>query len=219
MFLSHMDKKINWGRVAIGAGVTVALVMLGIFWFDKPVYNFLRIFDCGFFKVLGQIFKVTVWLTVSFLAVCVFYIRKVIVSKSQISLRNVYDKVKGSYAFWIFCAVSLATVVCGVLKFILGRARPIFYEALNMTGFFPFAHDWAFHSMPSGHTVASFAGLVMIGLLLPRAKWFTWGLAVLIGVGRVCVGAHWPSDVILGAFIGMLAADIVMSIFARRVKK
>ena len=78
-----------------------------------------------------------------------------------------------------------------------------------MTGFFPPSLDWAFNSMPSGHTAVSFAGLVMVGMLAPKYKVLTWTLAVVIGVSRVAVGAHWPSDVILGAFIGMVIADIV----------
>ena len=51
----------------------------------------------------------------------------------------------------------------------------------------------------------------MLGLLAPKIKWFTWTLAIVIGLSRICVGAHWPSDVIFGAFIGMLAADVVKS--------
>lgn len=108
-----------------------------------------------------------------------------------------------------------ASLIAQVLKVIIGRARPIFYEALNMTGFFPFTADWAFNSMPSGHTTASFAGLVMLGLLAPKIKWFTWTLAVIIGVSRVCCGAHWPTDVILGAFIGMVVADFVKHILKK----
>ena len=49
----------------------------------------------------------------------------------------------------------------------------------------------------------------MLGLLAPKIKWFTWTLAIVIGVSRICVGAHWPSDVIFGAFIGMVVADFV----------
>ena len=219
MFLSHKTNKIDWRKVVIGGIITIAIVFAGVFGFDKPVFNFLRGFDCMFFKALGQIFNLRMWLVMSLVAVCVFYINKTIVSKSKFNLRTVYEKIRGSYAFWIFCSVFLASMVCGLLKFLLGRARPVFYEALNMTGFFPFGYDWAFRSMPSGHAVATFAGLVLIGLLVPRAKWFTWGLATLVGISRVCVGAHWPSDVILGAFIGMLSADIIMAFFSRRIKK
>jgi undecaprenyl-diphosphatase len=66
--------------------------------------------------------------------------------------------------------------------------------------------------MPSGHTALSFAGLVMLGMLMPRFKWLTWTLAILIAVSRVAIGAHWPTDVLLGAFVGMVAADFVLAI-------
>lgn len=100
-------------------------------------------------------------------------------------------------------------MVVQVLKVVIGRARPILFEALEFTGFYPPSFDWVFNSMPSGHAAISFAALVMIGMLAPRIKPLTWTLAVFVGVARVCVGAHWPTDVILGAFIGMASADLV----------
>ena len=85
-----------------------------------------------------------------------------------------------------------------------------------MTGFFPPSLDWAFNSMPSGHTAVSFAGLVMIGMLAPRYKVLTWSMAIIVAVSRVAIGAHWPSDVVLGAFIGMVVADIVKGMLLRK---
>ncbi len=214
MFITH-ENKLNWMRILIGFVVTLALVFTGIFWFDIPMFNLLRWFDCTGCEYVGKIFGAKVWLIVSFAVLCVFYIRKFLRSKEKGFFSNIYGRVKNSYAFMVFASVFLASFVGIFLKFLIGRARPIFYETFGMTGFYPFARDWAFHSMPSGHTMASFAGLVMIGMLVPRAKWFTWSLAIIIGVSRICVGAHWPTDVILGAFIGMIAADIVRVVVAR----
>lgn len=215
MFLTRTNK-LNWSAIVIGAISTLILVFAGVFWFDIPLYNFLHRFDWGFWNVFGTLFGAKVWLVVSFLVVVVFYLRKVLKTKSRMGISNLYKMVRTSYAFWIFCSVFLASGIGGILKIIIGRMRPIFYDALNMTGFFPFTKDWAFHSMPSGHAMASFAALVTIGLLAPRAKCFTWTLAIIIGVSRVCTGMHWPSDVILGAFIGMIAADVVHAWMARR---
>ena len=217
MFLTK-ENKIKWWTLLFGAVITLGLVLCGVLWFDIPVFNFLRRFNCGAWGVLGDIFTAKNWLILSFLVMLVFYVKKSLDSKPKIGLTDFIGKVKNSYAFYMFCSVFCASVIGLVLKFVLGRGRPIFYEALNMTDFVHFSREWAFNSLPSGHTFASFAGLVMIGLLAPRARWFTWPLAVVIGVSRVCVGAHWPSDVILGAFIGMVSADVVKCVLARRIK-
>ncbi len=216
MFIKN--NRLNFSRIIIGAVVTLLTVLAGVFWFDIPVYNFLRGFDYTVWRYLGAVFGVVGWLVLSLIVVAAFYIRKTIQTHEKFGFGNIYARVRGSYAFWVLCSVFYASMIAVVLKFIIGRARPIFYEALGMTGFFPFARDWAFHSMPSGHAVASFAGLVMIGILAPSARWFCWLFAIVIGVSRVCAGFHWPSDVILGAFIGILMADVAKFILARRAK-
>lgn len=225
MFLTK-ENNIKWNWLAYGSFVTLFLVFTGVFWFDKPLYLLLRNYDCRLWHIFDAVFQAEIWIAASLIVLVIFYIKKILVenvkyrnNKGHICLKtfiiDAVNKTKNSYAFYVFVSVVSASLIAQVLKVIIGRARPIFYEALNMTGFFPFTADWAFNSMPSGHTTASFAGLVMLGLLAPKIKWFTWTLAVIIGVSRVCCGAHWPTDVILGAFIGMVVADFVKHILKK----
>lgn len=227
MFLTK-DNHIKWRALGIGAALTAVLCLMGVMWGDRQIFLYLRNFDCMLFRAFGHIFQAKAWLVVTAILMVMFYIKKTINTESYfieniknfkfgLILSNFLEKTKNSYAFFMFCSILSACVVTGIIKVVLGRARPILYEGLGQTGFFPFSGDWVFHSMPSGHTTASFAALVMMGLLAPRMKWATWTLAVMIGVSRVCVGAHWPSDVILGAFIGMAAADLVKSGLIRRL--
>ncbi len=213
MFLTS-DNKLRWNWIAWGAGIVAAIIALGIAWFDKPLFLFMRGFDCALWKLFDYAFDAVVWICVSAAIVAIIYLKKTINSGCKFkSIKNfiidAYDKVKHSYAFYVFCSVMVASVLAKVLKFFIGRARPVFFEALGITGFWPLNADWAFNSMPSGHTTATFAGLVMIGMLVPRGKVFTWTLAIIVGASRICYGAHWPTDVIFGAFIGMVVADIV----------
>ncbi len=206
----------KWKKMGVATLVTFVLVVLGILWFDEPLFVFLRQFNCKLWNVFDVVFAGKVWLLVSFIAAVVLCVKKVIKSEISVKLSNIggsirdcFEKTKSSHAFLIFYSVLSAGIIVKILKTFIERARPIFFEALDMTGFFPPSLDWAFNSMPSGHTAISFAGLVMIGMLAPRYKPVTWTLAVLVGVSRIAFGAHWPSDVIFGAFIGMVVADVV----------
>ena len=66
-------------------------------------------------------------------------------------------------------------------------------------------------SFPSGHATTAFAavGVCILGLRLGFA-WglFLIGIASLVAVSRVVVGAHWPLDVLGGAFGGWIAAAL-----------
>lgn len=72
------------------------------------------------------------------------------------------------------------------------------------------------HSFPSGHSATAF---IMAGILvqvLPKnLKWLLIIGAVLIAWSRVKVGAHWPSDVVLGALIGWQLARLALYIANR----
>ncbi|MDR2412616.1 MAG: phosphatase PAP2 family protein [Rickettsiales bacterium] len=223
MFLAK-DNSIKWKRVAWAFALTAVLCLVGILWLDKPLYIFFREFDWYGWVIFDMIFSHEIWLFTSGVIFVILLVKKYLKTINKTNKKTIkfniwkiigsfIEKSKTNYGFLIFCSILLSGVFTGILKFVLGRARPVFFEALGQTGFYPWTKGWAFNSMPSGHASASFAGLVMIGMLFPRIKWATWTLAVVIGISRICYGAHFPSDVLLGAFIGMLSADIIKSFF------
>ena len=219
MFLTPDNKlKIKW--LEWGTFITLVLVLLGITWFDKPLYIFMRYFDSSLWHIFDYIFDAKVWLVLTGILLVFVWVRKIVNfgvkyknEKNQLSivsfLKDCVSKVRTNYAFLIFSSVLSAGIIANIIKVILGRFRPIFFEALGVTGFRPFSFEWAFNSMPSGHTAATFAGLVMVGMLVPKFKAVTWTLAIVVGASRVACGAHWPTDVLLGAFIGMVVADLI----------
>jgi undecaprenyl-diphosphatase len=113
---------------------------------------------------------------------------------------------------WKFAAGSaLASAALGLLvnKIISSawhRDRP--YQTHHV------AHIWGAHktdaSFPSDHASASFAIAVAVLLIDPLAGVLFLVLAVLITIGRVIVGEHYPGDVLAGAAIGTVAAIVVV---------
>lgn len=74
----------------------------------------------------------------------------------------------------------------------------------------------------SSHAANSF-GLAMICWLLFRDRypWMGWIFlwAVPVSYSRIYLGVHYPSDVILGAIIGMIIAWIMYFLYSRILKK
>lgn len=73
------------------------------------------------------------------------------------------------------------------------------------------------HSFPSGHTTTAFtlAGIICLQRVPPAMAVAALILAMLAGISRAVVGAHWPLDILAGAFGGWLCAFIGV-LLARR---
>ena len=74
-------------------------------------------------------------------------------------------------------------------------------------------------SLPSGHSAMVAAlGCALVRVAWPRARWLAPVIVVLAALGciaRIAVGAHWPSDVLVGAAIGVLSVAAGDAVDAR----
>jgi len=94
-----------------------------------------------------------------------------------------------------------------VFKNTLCRARPSAPEAGAFFTNYPcFPAKYAYASFPSGHATTAFATAVLLTLWYPRWAGAWIGLAVLVGLSRVMLGSHFPSDVLAGALLGSAVA-------------
>lgn len=69
-------------------------------------------------------------------------------------------------------------------------------------------------SFPSGHTTAAFGIAGVFGAASGLTAFIVWPLASLIGISRIYLGHHYPSDVIAGAAIGFSFASWASHMFA-----
>ena len=218
MFLTKNNEML-WKRLGWGTVVVSLLVLLGVCCIDVPLYMLTRgVGDWAVWTFLGRVFDAKVWILVSMIVFAVYGVKRLVKTIDSIKnnkiqfkfwdiVKETFVKTKTSHAFLILSSVFWASLTVWVLKVLIARLRPVFVMSGIIPDFDRFT--WAWHSMPSGHTTVTFAGLVMIGMLAPKYKPLTWTLACVVGASRIFVGAHWFSDVILGAFIGMVIADIV----------
>jgi hypothetical protein len=70
-----------------------------------------------------------------------------------------------------------------------------------------------FGSFPSGHTVAAFSIATVFAERYRTHRWVPWvayGLAGVVGLSRLNVQAHFPSDIFLGAALGYSISHFVV---------
>lgn len=110
------------------------------------------------------------------------------------------------YGLALLLCLGTTALVCNViLKPMVGRIRP--YDLLGFSILVPPLADFSF---PSGHTSASFAAATAIYAM--NGKWgiSAYIFAVLMGLSRLYLGVHFPTDVLMGAAIGFFMAKLTL---------
>lgn len=118
--------------------------------------------------------------------------------------------------FLIFVNLIIATLFNYTLKFIFSRERPFEYMLIDESGY----------SFPSGHSMVAMA---FYGFLIYLCTVYIMNkkvkniivivlsiLIILIGFSRVYLGVHYPSDVIVGLYLGFLYLNLFISFINKK---
>lgn len=133
----------------------------------------------------------------------------VIVMVALVSASLLWVLGQKAYSWLLVAAVTGAGVITPVLKMIFDRPRPQVFE-------------WRAHyaessaAYPSGHATMSMVTLVTLAFIIHHLSERRWtgavagGLAalviLLIGLSRLYLGVHFPSDVLAGYAVGFIWA-------------
>jgi membrane-associated phospholipid phosphatase len=94
------------------------------------------------------------------------------------------------------------------IKWMVGRIRPYKIDAtlerLAPYQFEPLRLHYVKNlCFPSGHTMLAFATAAALGMLWPRLRPLWYSIASIVAIERVAENAHWLSDVVAGAALGV----------------
>jgi membrane-associated phospholipid phosphatase len=108
-------------------------------------------------------------------------------------------------ALFVITAIVVSGVTVDVLKAIVARLRPMaLFAETSQYGFAFFKIGYRYNSFPSGHATTTLAVACALSLLYPRLRLLWFAAAAVVASSRVIVGAHFPGDVLAGAWFGVV---------------
>jgi membrane-associated phospholipid phosphatase len=121
--------------------------------------------------------------------------------------------------FWL--GILFTVILCLPIKIYLGRYRPEMYLSHHFFGFSGFnLFDDLRHSMPSGHSAVVFSIITSLSYFY-RSKPMTFLLyliAFLCAITRLLILRHYPSDLLMGALMGLWGSYLAY-FFCNRFRK
>lgn len=184
-----------WG-LATGA---LFIIVISYFFIDLPVarsFHALSQETRDLFEWITKAGVSTLYLIVSFVLFVFFrWIRQ---------KRRYADR-----ALLFFSSIALSGIVTNMVKFMVGRLRPKMLFESGLYGFDPFRLGYEFNSFPSGHATTVFAIAVTCSFFLTKYRILFFLFAATVALSRLVLNAHYLSDLLAGACIGIATAIVL----------
>lgn len=126
------------------------------------------------------------------------------------------NKVLANVAAFLFVAVAVSGLANDLIKVLVGRGRPCLLISSGFYGFKPFSSQYAYVSFPSGHSNTIGSLCYGLNLVTDRFRYVLLVIALAVMTSRVLVGAHFPSDVLFGACLGVVITRLLAEGFEKR---
>jgi undecaprenyl-diphosphatase len=136
-------------------------------------------------------------------------------------------KIYGKSSIWILLGVALTILLCdritsGFMKPFFARLRPSHEPGLE--GLLHLVNDYrgGLYGFASSHAADTFGVAMFVWLSLKKYYRWTWVVfvwAALMTYTRIYLGVHYPTDILVGAIIGLLSGWLSTQVSFYLLKK
>ena len=201
----------RWPLFCFAVVLGVAVLSQVDIWASRSAINWPEQWRAPFFFITD--YGLSDWVLIPTLAVFILAVPAALLLKRLPRLVAVEVALLSAF---VFLGVGVPGLIAALLKRLIGRGRPDEFDNVGAFSFQNIVNDWNFQSFPSGHTTTAIALAFVIGFLWPRLFPLFFVIGAVVGISRVPVGMHYPTDVFGGLVVGMLGAYLVRNLFARR---
>jgi undecaprenyl-diphosphatase len=164
-------------------------------------------FDAGFSKLISLLrtgFIDNIFLGITFISseIIIFFV---------LTSLFLFKDNKRKWIVPLWFSLGASAIVSFLLKIAVQRNRPFQLGIVPTLAVLQEAsfNIWNF-SFPSFQTMLAFCALPILSKEYPKLKYFWVAFASLIGFSRIYFGLHFLSDVVIGAFLGLLIGMFIV---------
>jgi len=170
--------------------------------------------DLYLFNLINQFAGRWAWL--DYLAIfCTDYLGYILLLILVILLAISFKKYWKMVLEAVIAALFTRFVLTAIIRWLWFRPRPFVVE-----GFVPLIEQSPKEgAFPSGHASFYFALSTIVYYYNKKLGIFFYISSLFIVLSRVFVGVHWPSDILIGALLGILMGWILNKLFRKHAHK